>query len=580
MTTIHEGPKSMSKPASDRSRRARRPVGLLLICCLSGSLLLATRPTEAQTRCGDDQSFEECWKETFKASEAELSKATEEGVETQTVATTTELSREPTGTEADIAGVRSNTRDYLPLLALSGLLGEASHDENDKNVLVFDLNFLVPWLSDSKNSKLRGLLNTQPTVATALAEMLPEEGRADRIQELEQTLSDVSDVGFSLSYSQELLNWGRGFENYRNRYAALLQTAHDSLPTLNDGVTLAAELTEEVNRLFPDGTAGDDVLALTPNGIIETLAEQCRQEEELCRSEAAEERSRQEEELCPSEALEERCRQEQELCRSEALGTKTELRHLFEAFIDAELSAYEQLDALYREQGIDAFADLLDNQPQLIFEISHRDREELVGADETIGTFRLEWSKANLKNAMSRECHEQLEDEDYLDVGPSVRSECLKEYREYVAARRNTIEKGHRISFSIDYADVDDISVPHSVLGQSPEESTMDDGPIVIPGSNRLDVSLGWSRTFNGDGGSPVVFDLVATYERLEDSDDTFRPDDRILATLSITRSFGGVEVPFAVVYANHGEFLTEVDEQLSAHVGLRYDLGGVGRSK
>lgn len=535
----------MNESIPARPRRSRRRGGVLLPCCLAGSLLLplAARPADAQTRCEDDQTFEECWGETFRASEPELAEATEEAADTQTEATTTELSRAPTGTEADIAGVRSNTRDYLPLLALSGLLGEASRDENDENVLVFDLNFLVPSLSDAKNFKLRGLLNTQPSVATALAEMLPEEGRAQRLQELERTLPDTSDFGFSLSYSQELLNWGRGFQNYRNRYAALLETAHDTLPTLDDGVALAAELTGEVNRLFPDGLGTDDVLDQSPSGVFEALADPCHPEDQVC--------------------------------RSEALRKATKLRQLFEAFIDAELSAYEQLDALYRREGIDAFAELLDNQPQLIFELSHRDREDLVGATETVGTFRFEWSKVNLKNAMSQECHQELEDEDYLTVDPARRSECLEEYSEYVAEHRDAIEKGHRVSLSIDYADVDDISVPRSVLGLSPEEPATDDGPIVIPGSDRFDVSLGWGRTFNGDGGNPVVLDLVATYERLEDSDDTFRHDDRILATLSITRSIGGVEVPFALVYANHGEFLTDVDEQLSAHVGLRYDLGG-----
>jgi hypothetical protein len=33
--------------------------------------------------------------------------------------------------------------------------------------------------------------------------------------------------------------------------------------------------------------------------------------------------------------------------------------------------------------------------------------------------------------------------------------------------------------------------------------------------------------------------------------------------------------VPFGIVYANHGEFLGDVDKQLSAHLGLKFDVGG-----
>jgi hypothetical protein len=66
--------------------------------------------------------------------------------------------------------------------------------------------------------------------------------------------------------------------------------------------------------------------------------------------------------------------------------------------------------------------------------------------------------------------------------------------------------------------------------------------------------------------------DLVANYEDV--SDDPMR-QNRGVATLTVTRRFGSMAVPFGIVYATRGEFLGEVDKQLSAHVGLKLNLFG-----
>ena len=51
------------------------------------------------------------------------------------------------------------------------------------------------------------------------------------------------------------------------------------------------------------------------------------------------------------------------------------------------------------------------------------------------------------------------------------------------------------------------------------------------------------------------------------------RRRDRLVASLTLTRKIGGLTVPFGIVYANHAEFLPDVDHQLSAHLGLRFSL-------
>jgi hypothetical protein len=37
----------------------------------------------------------------------------------------------------------------------------------------------------------------------------------------------------------------------------------------------------------------------------------------------------------------------------------------------------------------------------------------------------------------------------------------------------------------------------------------------------------------------------------------------------------GKMFVPFGIVYANHGEFLSDVDARFSAHIGLRIGMSG-----
>jgi hypothetical protein len=96
---------------------------------------------------------------------------------------------------------------------------------------------------------------------------------------------------------------------------------------------------------------------------------------------------------------------------------------------------------------------------------------------------------------------------------------------------------------------------------------------LIINAAKKLIIAAGWSRKFLAAGeGEPVRLDFTGRYEDV--SDDPERRD-RGVVTLTVTRKIGGAEVPFGIVYANHGEFLGDVDERLSAHVGLKLSLGG-----
>ena len=45
--------------------------------------------------------------------------------------------------------------------------------------------------------------------------------------------------------------------------------------------------------------------------------------------------------------------------------------------------------------------------------------------------------------------------------------------------------------------------------------------------------------------------------------------------TYELTRKVGNLSIPFGIVYANHGEFLGDVDARLSAHLGLKFNMSG-----
>jgi hypothetical protein len=140
---------------------------------------------------------------------------------------------------------------------------------------------------------------------------------------------------------------------------------------------------------------------------------------------------------------------------------------------------------------------------------------------------------------------------------------CLKAYKEYVDKNEKAIEKGTRFSISGEYVDADGETIDTEIQGIN---------PIVSKSARKLVLSLGWSRKLNFSDSEPIKLDLVASYESV--SDDPKR-QDRGVATLTFTRKVGDMEIPFGIVYANHSEFLGDVDSRLSAHLGIRFKMSG-----
>jgi hypothetical protein len=454
-------------------------------------LMLAASPLLGQGRCETGDTIATCWNRYLKP-DIVVQEAGDQQEE--------ELRRQPTGVDTGGANLATNTKNLLPLAALSGLLGAAPGE--DEGTLVFDLNFLIPATGPqgARNAQLQAVVNTEPQISELLRNALPEEDRDDLAGQLGDGLGDLSDYSIRFTYNHANRSFGRSFALYAKRFGALSHAATSSvrLPGLN-----IQQLLEIIRDTAPNsGIDTDTKFQDMPAGVGGRVLL------------ATEEKAR---DFAGFETL-----------ATRAIGTA----------------------------GLARFHELLDNQPQFNVTAEKKLRDSLIGPDELSVKVTYEWSAMNFNNSMSEECHRAL---DSGQQTPTA-ADCLSQYTLFVTKNQDAIARGNRFSFTGEYTDIDEDTIDPGLDGVD---------PIALESVNRIILSAGWSRDFNL-GGEPVAMDLVAEYQDI--SDDPLRRD-RGVATLTFTRQFNNMSIPFGIVYANHGEFLPEVDEKLSAHIGLRFNL-------
>lgn len=480
-------------------------------------LALAAMPARSEAQCPNAKTIGECLRQARAAALEEAEKTSEETVASGAREESADLEAMPTGMDTGGATLQSTTKDLVPLAAIAALLGQGD-GTNDQGDLVANLNFLLPGGVAGRNSQLQAVATTEPTLSAAVREALPETSRDDLVGTLTEKISGGDQLAVSFTYNMQGLNRGRNFELYRNRYRALVRRMVDELL----GQQAEADtLFDQAGDLCPQALAVDD--DTTAFADIEKM--------------------------CGEEA-------EQQARTLIAQGAAAFLRPLVELREGLETKRF------------DRFGELVANQPQLHISLTATEREPLVGADTMSGKLTYEWARVNLAHAMSEDCHRQLEQGG--DPGPDATfvEACAREYTSYVTAHAAEIAKGERISLTLEYESVDSLLVPLSTL--LPDASVED---FRSPSSKTRIAKLGWSRNFGGLQGQPTRFDLVASYEDV--TDDPARRD-RLVATATMNLKFGEIDVPFGIVYANHGKYLGEVDEQFSAHLGLKFDLKGL----
>ena len=208
------------------------------------------------------------------------------------------------------------------------------------------------------------------------------------------------------------------------------------------------------------------------------------------------------------------------------------------------------------------FAELVNNQPQLTVTAELHERDAFAGAKESAIKIAYEFGLANVsrfESASGGVC--ELFDGEARDFSSEAATKCLTSFRSYIESNEQRLKNADRFSFELSYVEVDDYAFSSPTDGVS----------LVRDGTKRIDVSAGYGRTMQVVGTDQEGrLDIVAKYEDYSDDPDH---RDRLVATITLTTEINGISLPLALVYANHGRFLPETDEQLSAHIGIKYQL-------
>ncbi len=489
--------------------------------------LLAMGPAaQAAEMCQPEDTVGSCWDRIRQEVAPEPEASAEETVQETEAEEEQDLEEQPTGQDTSGTTLQATTKSFLPLLAFAGLFGQGDVVD-DQGDLIADLNFLLPGGLGGKNSQLQAITATEPALSSVVRDALPEASRDELAGQLEDQLSAGDDLVISFTYNMEGLKRGRDFEIYRGRYQALVQP-------------FVLEMEDQQRQSGPALAAALNEVRCTGADDLEDVTFEEIKESETCGGDQAERVAK-------------------------ALAARRSVAAAAQAFYSNLRTLREKLV----EAGLDRFGELVANQPQLHLSIKRNEREALVGPNATSGKLTFEWSRTNLNQALrSDECHQDLE----LSAETADRDlvkRCLAQYKGFMAKHGKEVTEGERFSFSLEYESNDTLEVPLAAL--LPDSELTD---LRIPGSKKRIAALGWSRNFVGLQDQPTRFDIVARYEDVSD-DPTRR--DRLVATATFELKVGQLDVPLGVVYANHGEFLGEVDEQLSAHLGLRFKLKGIG---
>jgi len=493
-------------------RLSSKSVSLALI----GALALAAS-AGAAVECRTTETPVECITRTNGEARRARTAARPAAVAAVAADESNKLARKPTGVQTGGANLASNTTNFIPLLSLTGLLGDVQQGDTE-GTYVFDLNFLTPGLSRDKNAKLQAVVNSQPQVSDAIKSQLPADQRDALAQKIQTGLGDLSDYALSLTYSWVDHRHGRGFEQYRDRFASLVAAVNSRFGQLEDDGGLRRVGTAARNAQLKFGIQGDVL-----NKSFDSLAAQ--------NSQAA-----------------------------------AELKAAVEKGQEEVLAQEAGDREIWLAAGLGHFADLLDNQPQLNFSAQQSFRDDVLGGDVTSGKVSYEWGRANLNNAFrTKRCQEDLDTPATNTIEAATLERCLTEYTAFVDKNQGHLRDGEKFSFTAEY-----LSVKAKTFDLPAQGLT----GLRVNGAKKVIVKVGYGRYFaDPTGGTdPVRLDFVGSYEDV--SDDPMR-QDRGVATLTITRKFGTISVPLGIVYANRGEFLGEVDKKFSAHVGLKFDLGG-----
>jgi hypothetical protein len=374
-----------------------------------------------------------------------------------------------------------------------------------------DLNFLLPVQEGLKdnNTQLRAIINTEPEPLDQLVQAFDETVRAARKDTLQKDIAALGDAQISFTWSLVNSRFGRDYSVLRRNIALMNQGAVSRGRTTAgpDRAKLIAvpQLIRRVNAAVQAANPQAEAIATTAK--FSELPSELREEFKKATFEAAKERA--------------------------AITTA----------IQAELTS----------SSLNRLAELVEQQPQLLFSFAHDFRDEIVGPETTSATVTWEFNGRNLGAFLRNEGQDCMKAD--VALGTSVYDECVSALRSYVG---DGLQKQWRGKIEASYKRVDSVSYIF----------VDDNVNLTLPKHDRWEVAVGAGRELSDDkNGGRIDFEL--SYDSNLDNDDTNK--ERVTASLTYTRRVGDMDMPFSIVYANKDEFLGEVDHQISMNLGLKF---------
>ncbi len=416
-----------------------------------------------------------------------------------------------TSAESGTSGA-SPLRDVLSrLIAGAGIPGLT----DDNGELVFAYNAPKGLFDEGATLSLKATAK-EGKVYQPLLTAFGEDVRAAKKTALEDRLGDFDDVEFELAVSRLSERWGRDFDFHKDLFDALWIGAANSRS--RDAVAQVG-LLKVLNTMCRD----------TPEFFDQTFKELA----------------------------------DPNLCKN---FDYIKLRAALADGVSAMVTAFANLVTIAKEKGVMDVADLVNNQPQVFFSLKYQDRDgELTGPDQLSAQFKWEKGFRNV-NGLRSHCEGRTVADSKGRKQPSL--DCVYEYLycdrsdPTACSDRNRALKAPRISLSAEYVDVDSYAF-------SPETGI----DLMRDGSESIKAMFGYGRQLStdADGTGGTRLDFESMYEDV--SNDPMK-NSRWINTLTYSQQVANeTAASISLVWANKPEFLGEVDEELSARLGLKWTM-------
>ena len=475
---------------------------LLAVVLFAAALVWAPRPALGQGLCAVTDTIDGCVAalrqkktkttgDTVKAEQEAVKKKTETGLDS-------------------IAGLSSSVKDFLPLLQLSGALGEMSKDDRSGAVSVaLNLPNLPGLGNDDKRKEfqVKAVIETSPKLFEPLRKQLAPAKDAEALEKQLLKGSEKKDnYAIHVSYTYTGHNFGRDFAQYAGLYGQLFEQVVKSV-VVSDRVFARARMK------LSDAAGSGILLDETPWSKIDELK-------------------------------------------------RKDLEPLITDVVAKDLASDEAYATAVRQSGISYFGQLVNNQPQLIVTASYSQRDDLFGPNLT--TARVSYERGlgnNINAALSsydpRTC-----------AVPPI--ECLyNAYKTFAttAAKQNRIKNGDRLSF---YAEVVHNAAYNFTRADPALAHAIDKGNSVSVG---VDLGRLLGVDDSGTAGGRFDLSVRGEWPADDPKNPANATQNRVVASATITKKMGEISIPFGLIYASNPKFLTGFDHGLTANVGLKFNL-------